>query len=264
MEKLIKPTIQAATLGLVVSLAACADGPKEGEPSTPTTTPQAQNPARTSQDRVALSECSEPAQGRVFFELGSSVLGVPAQAVRDAIPASLTPPMTKEAIQTELQTQAANGGGCPGKPIQANLVMMQAAGQHPLLEGTIGVLGNPPRAMTERFAEVTRGLQRKPTQNCQDLGGSLLGCVGTETRGQNQTQVLYVISTDTSQTLASGGPLAARCVMVEGKVAACNLFDRLPGDIVYDATLKPGKYTLEGLVSARDTAVASIDNMRRR
>ncbi len=62
-----------------------------------------------------------------------------------------------------------------------------------------------------------------------------LTCVGTETVGQRETPVMYVITTDTSRNLNTGGPLAARCVLqgaqqpADGQAPAgirsCNIVD---------------------------------------
>ena len=275
MTDLTRPALRALSVGVVALLAACADGPSEGEssptaaaPSQPSASTPAQpstnaNPAQPNQDRINLAKCSQPADGKVFFQVGQSVLGVPAQAIRDAIPSNLKPPISKEAVKQELQNQAATGGGCPEKPIDARLLMVQAAPTHPLLDGNIGLLGNPPADLTDQFAQLTRNLQNNPTENCRDIGDQLLGCIGTENRGNAQTQVMYVVTTNRQEKLASGGPLAARCVLNDGKVRSCNLVDKVPGNIAFDATLKAGSYTLAGLRSARDTAAAQVNGLRK-
>lgn len=266
MTDLTRHTVRAASLTLIAALAACADGGKKDEASSPeaTNTQQQTVAAATpgSEDRVNLSQCADGTNGRVFFQIGATTLSVPGPTVRDAIPASLSPPLNKEAVKQELQSQAAAGGGCPGKPISANLLVLQDDLDHPLLDGRIGLLSTPPQGVTGQFAEVTGNLQKKPTQNCRQMGADLLGCLGRETRGNVQTQVMYVITTDQSARMASGGPLAARCVLKENQVQGCNLVDQLPGNIAFDATLKAGTYTTAGLRAARNAAVAKVNSYR--
>lgn len=266
MKKQLQTTIRAASVSVLAVLAACADGENKGDGTqTAAATPQQQTPsAQSSEDRIKLGDCSEDTNDRVFFQVGSSVLGVPAAQIRDAIPASLRPPITKEDVKKELQTQAAAGGGCPDKPIASSLLVVQDEIAHPLLDGRIGLLGVPPQGLTARFAEVTRKLQQKPTENCRQLGNDLMGCVGTETRGNVQTQVMYVIATDPNERMSSGGPLSARCVLKNGEVQGCNLVDQLQGNLAFDATLKAGKYTVEGLRTAREAAIAKVNTLRTR
>lgn len=267
MTDLTRHTVRAASLTLIAALAACGGGDGESESaSSEASTPQQQTAAAapSSDGRVNLSQCDQDTKGRVFFQVGSTTMSVPGGAVRDAIPANLNPPLDKDAVKRELQSQAAAGGGCPGKPIAASLLILQDDLGHPLLDGRIGLLGTPPQGLTAQFAEVTANLQQKPTKNCRQMGADLLGCLGTETRGNVQTQVMYVITTDRSARMASGGPLAARCVLQENQVQGCNLVDQLPGNVAYDATLKAGNYTTAGLSAARDAAAAKVNGYRAR
>ncbi|MEM7058686.1 MAG: hypothetical protein AAF557_13935 [Pseudomonadota bacterium] len=269
--------IRAVSLTLLAALAACADGGQESETpaaeasnsqtaaaSNSQTAAAATGQGQQGQDRVNLAQCTQDTNGRVFFQVGATTMSIPAPSVRDAIPSSLNPPINKEAVRKELQSQAAAGGGCPGKPIAASLLILQDDLGHPLLDGRIGLLGTPPEGVTAQFSQVTRNLQQNPTENCRDLGGDLLGCVGTETRGNAQTQVMYVIARDPGQRMASGGPLAARCVLKESKVQGCNLVDQLPGNVAFDATLKAGTYTTDGLRAAREAAAAKVNSYRTR
>lgn len=245
-------------------LAACgSDGTSTNETTATTATTQQQNsPAVASSDRISLAQCTQPAGGNVFFRVGDAVFRIPGSNVRDAIPSSLQPPINKGDVKSELQRQAAAGGGCPEKPIDTRLLMLQTNLDHPLLDGTVGLLATPPEGLTATFSKVTRQLQQRPNQNCKQVGADLIGCVGTETRGTVETQVMYVISTDTTQNLASGGPLAARCVLDQGNVRGCNMVDQLPGNVAFDVTLKAGNYTVASLRSARDTAAARITALR--
>ena len=268
MRNQFQYTIRATTIGLLAVLAACADGEKTDDgPATAAATSQQPSTAPSAQpsgDRINLANCAQDTNGRVFFQVGKSVLGVPAPQIRDAIPTSLRPPLTKEDVKKELKSQAAAGGGCLNKPIAASLLVIQDDFGHPLLDGRVGLLGVPPQGLTAGFAEVTRNLQKNPTQNCRKVADNLIGCVGTETRGNVETQVMYVITTDTSQNMSSGGPLSARCVLKDGEVQGCNLVDQLDGNVAFDATLKAGKYTVEGLRTARETAIAKVNALRAR
>lgn len=269
MTKALRQTLRAASFSLIVVLAACADGGNTDEPAATAADTAQQQAANTatqqgqSQDRINLANCAQPANGRVFFQVGNKVLGVSAPTIRDAIPASLRPPINKDQVKSELQSQAAAGGGCPGKPIVASLLVLNDDLGHPLLDGQVGLLGTPPEGMTQRFADVTRNLQQKPTQNCRQMGGGLMGCIGTETRGNAQTQVMYVITMDPAQRMSTGGPLAARCVLKDNTVQRCNLVDELAGNIAFDATLKAGNYTAKDLEAARTAAIAKLDALSR-
>jgi len=246
-------------------LAACE--PQQTGPDDPAPQTQANAQAGTppqAGDRINLAQCDRPSNGRVHFRLGQTVLAVPADAVRDAIPANLTPPIDQAQVKQALQAQAAQGGGCPGKPIDASLLLVETDLGHPLLQGSIGLLATPPDGISGPFTEVTRTLQQEPTENCRDIGGGLIGCVGAETRGDRRTPVMYVIATDPAARLATGGPLAARCVLNEGdnKVRGCSLVDQLPGQIAFDATLAPGTYSAEGLREARARVAATVGALR--
>lgn len=254
-------------LGAPLFLSACASDGGDG------TQTAAADPGQQAADaapgkRVNLAQCQQPSNGAVFFTVGSATMGIPAEAVRDAIPTSLKGGFAKEDIRPELQRQAATGGGCPEKPIQVRFLNWQSEPTSPLLTKNISIAAAPKGALGQ-LAQVTTQLQAQPTQNCKDLGGDLIGCVGTETKrdrasGQEiQTQVMYVVTTDRSAKMASGGPLSARCVLDEGKIVLCSLVDEIRGNAAYDVTLKPGKYTTAGLIAARDEVVAQINAVQR-
>ena len=215
------------------------------------------------QDRISMAECATPAQGRVHFDVGDAVLAVPAQDVREVIPAGMQAPLQQEAVTARLRELAAQGSGCPEKPMEAVLLLLGGDAGNPLLEGTIGVLRSPPGTITAQFAQLTRDLQRNPTQNCRPLNGQLIACVGTETVGQRETPVMYVISTDPGRTLNTGGPLAARCVLEGEAVRGCNIVDQLPGDLTVDAALNPGTYSTASLAAAHQAALARVQSLRR-
>jgi hypothetical protein len=210
-----------------------------------------------------MAECSTPAEGRVHFRVGEAVLAVPAAEVREVIPVGMQAPLQQAAVTAELRARAAEGAGCPEKPMDAALLLVGGEAGDPLLEGTIGVLRSPPGTITAQFAKLTRDLQRKPTQNCRQLNGQLIACVGTETIGQRETPVMYVITTDANRNLNTGGPLAARCVLQGEAVRGCNIVDQLPGNLTIDAALKAGTYSTENLASAHRAALARVQSLRR-
>lgn len=263
MTKQLRHTLRAASVGMIALLAACADGGNKDNGTETAAAPQATTPSnQPSSDRINLANCSQDAGGQVFFQVGTTVLRVPAPNILDAIPASLRPPISKDDVKKELQSQAAAGGGCPEKPIAASLLIIQDDLGHPLMDGRIGLLGVPPQGLTARFAQVTSNLQKNPTENCRKVGDDLMGCVGTETRGNVETQVMYVITTNPNERMSSGGPLSARCVLKDGEVQGCNLVDQLDSSVAFDATLKAGTYTVEGLRTAREAAIAKVNGFK--
>jgi hypothetical protein len=261
------PCLSAFAALALVALAAC-----EQTPDTPAAAPDAGAGGGTAaaaspagpEERISMAECGTPAQGRVHFEIGETVLAVPAEQVRDVIPTGMQPPLTAEAVAAELRARAAEGAGCPEKPMEVALLLVGSEGTDPLLQGPIGVLRSAPGAITGQFAELTRKLQQSPTQNCRRMEqGELLACVGTETVGSRETRVMYVITTNPNRKLNTGGPLAARCVLEGEQVRGCNIVDQLPGNLTMDAALNPGTYSTETLASAHRAAVAQIQSLRR-
>ncbi|MEO1490967.1 MAG: hypothetical protein AAFV19_02300 [Pseudomonadota bacterium] len=257
----------------VLALSACADGGSDTTTATASTqqpaataqqgTPQASTgQATTPRKRINISNCSQPADEKVFFKVGGARLGVPSGVIVEAIPSTLRPPIRKEDATRELERQAANGAGCPEAPLDTVLLVINDRFAHPLLEGTAGLVRATP-GMTEQFAALTEKLQQEPTNNCRELSGDLLACVGTETLRNRETPVMYVITTDRSQKLNTGGPLAARCTLQERKIQGCNLIDTLPGDLTVDVTLNPGTYTTADLAGARSAALRQIQGYAR-
>ena len=252
---------------ILFALAAC-EPQSGGTPTASSKSNTGSQPASSSTDlgnsQVKLAQCQTPSNGQVYFQFGQSTMQVPAGMIGDVIPSNMRPPFKREEVQAELQKQAAGGAGCPEKPISASLLLMKGNLGHPLLEGTVGVVNTPPKAAAQRFAQLTAQLQAKPNRNCKTIGGELLACVGTETRGEVDTPVMYVITTDTSQKMQSGGPLAVRCLLEGQKIAGCNIVDHLPGGITFDATLNAGDYSTEGLRGARDAVASRLQAMRQR
>ena len=250
-----------------IALAACEPTPGDA-PAADTATPAetataTAAPAGSGQDRISMAECATPAEGRVHFRIGEAVLAVPAPDVREVIPAGMQAPLQQDAVTAELRARAAEGAGCPEKPMDAALLLLGGEAGDPLLEGTIGVLRSPPGRITTQFAELTRDLQRNPTQNCRQLSGQLIACVGTETVGQRETSVMYVITTDPNRNLNTGGPLAARCVLNGESIRGCNIVDQLPGSLTIDAALNAGTYSTASLAGAHQAALARVQSLRR-
>lgn len=263
-EHLARLVVRMSGIVALTILAACGGGSDNDDVAAATPSqPQQQPGANAAGERINLGQCTSPFDGKIYFQIGESNLSVPAPVIIDTIPANLRPPVTKEQVRSELKAQAAAGAGCPEKPLAAGLLLLKDDLQHPLLDGNIGLLSMPPGGITGKFAELTRQLQRKPTENCKPVGGDLLGCIGTESRGNVETQVMYIITTKAGENMASGGPLAARCVLRDQAVEGCNLVEQLAGNLAFDASLKAGTYSTASLREALNVAAGHIRNLRR-
>lgn len=246
-----------------LGLAACAPEPGESPQSETPAASVTQSAAGATENRVNLAQCQSGSDGKVHFKVGDSVLAVPAKAVGDVIPTNMKPPFKKEQVRAEIQNQASQGAGCPERPLEATLLVVKDDFGHPLLEGTMGLVRTPPKQAAQRFANLTAQLQAKPNRNCKTLAGELLACVGTETRGERDTPVMYVISTDTTQKMNTGGPLAVRCLLGDKKIQGCNIVDQMPGGLTFDASLNAGDYSTALLRGARDAVVRKVRDMQR-
>lgn len=256
-----KAAQRAGALAVVGLIAACADNPAPEQPVA-TTQPAQQAAAAGDHVQIQMSQCATPAEGNVDISVGDAVLRVPAGVIEDAIPTGMQTPLKKEAVRAEVQARVSSGAGCPGQPLKTALLLVKPQPPHPLLEGSIALLRSNPGSITRQFTEVTSKLRDTPSQNCRDLSGNLLACVGTESRGERETNVMYVISRDRNVALNTGGPLAARCVLQEQQVAGCNLVDQVAGNVTIDITLNAGTYTSDSLAEARRAALATVENWR--
>lgn len=255
LRRLALPMMMAATIGL----SACDTNETADAEVTPPATAVAAAPAGA----VGLTNCPTPAEGKVHFKVADATLAIPGGLVQDAIPAGMKPPVTKEKVVAEVTSRTAQGQGCPGTPLPTGLLILKDAPANPLLDGSIGLLALPPGGITRQFASETTRLRDKPTKACQPIAETdLLGCAGTERRGGTTTEVLYVISTDRKQVMASGGPLAARCIREGETIVGCNLVDEMDGGIAIDAGLKSGRYTSATLRQALDAAKARVNALR--
>ena len=264
VSKLHGLAVKSASAAALIGLAACADMGLGGDK-----TAEAGNGAAVATTRddagggLGLANCSTPSEGRIHFKVADTVLAVPGNIVTDAIPAGMQPPLTKEKVVAEVKTLVEQGVGCPGTPMDAGLLLIKDTPPHPLLEGNMGLLALPPGGITARFAAETKKLQDNPPKGCQPIPESdLIACAGKEKRGDTEIEVLYVITTDKTETMVSGGPLAARCTRKGEAIEGCNLVDQLPGGLAVDASLKSGRYTTKGLREALDAAIGQVNAMR--
>ena len=74
---------------------------------------------------------------------------------------------------------------------------------------------------------------------------------------------MYIVTTDRTKKMNSGGPLAIRCSMQQGKVRGCNIVDRGRGNYVVDAILNQGEYSTNSIERAWRSAMAQIDARRK-
>ncbi|MEM1162118.1 MAG: hypothetical protein AAGJ28_14380 [Pseudomonadota bacterium] len=262
-----------AALGAALIVAGCGnsssgpDAAATAAPAAQQTQPAQQAPqtaAAASSGQITVQNCTAASGGAIHLKVGTSELMIPARTILDVVPAGMQPPINKAAVQAELQRQADAGAGCPGKPIDSGLILLQDEPQHPLLDGRIGLLQMSPNGITARFAELTRNLQNNPTRNCQSMGADLMGCLGTENRGGQKTDVMYVITTDPAEKMRTGGPLAARCIIKDKAIQGCNLIEQLSGGLAIDASLRAGSYSTAGLRKALQFATAKVNGLRRR
>ena len=252
---------------VMLALAACQSEPAEPQAAAE---PVAESPAPTQaaagqpvvEERLSTADCATPAQGRVHFSINDVVFAVPGGDVRSVLPAGASPTTEPTQIVEMLRQQTAAGAGCPEKPLDARLLSIGGDFGDPLLGGEIGILGAAPGSITGPFEQTTRELQRNPNQSCKDANGGLLACIGTETVGERQTRVMILVTTDPDRKMATGGPLAVRCLLAENAVRGCNIVDELPGGIAIDAPLRPGTYSTESLAAAHAAAIGAVNAIR--
>ena len=258
----VRNAARAGALSAIVALAACATDEASEKTASAPETPAAAAPVTDGTAPRGLTNCSTPTEGKVHFKVANAVLAPPANIVLDAIPAGMQPPITKERVIAEVKALTDAGKGCPGNPLDSGLLLIKDNLNHPLLDGNMGLLALPPGGITERFANETKRLQADPPATCSPIGADLIGCAGVEKRGDTSTNVLYVITTVKGETMSSGGPLAARCVLKGDKVEGCNLVDQLAGGVAMDASLTSGTYSTAGLRGALDAATSRVNAMR--
>ena len=262
-QKARRLATRTGAVAAMVALAACSDGPEAPDPAKTASTEGAAATTDKTGGGAGLPNCSTPSEGRIFFKVADLGLAVAGNVVQDVIPANIKPPVTKEKVVAEVKTQTEQGIGCPEKPMDAGLLLVKDDLGHPLLDGSMGLLALPPGGITAGFVAETKRLQGAPTKACQQMSGSdLLACRGREKQGERVTEVLYLITMDTKQNMATGGPLAARCTFKGEAIAGCNLVETITDGVVVDVSLKSGLYTTESLRGALDKATAWITSKR--
>lgn len=255
---------QTGAVAALLALAACAGSSEAPDPAAADGSTEG---AAATTDKTGagagLPNCATPSEGRIFLTVADLTLAVPGNVVQDVIPNNIEPPVTKEKVVAEVKSQTEQGIGCPEKPMNAGLLLVKDELGHPLLDGRMGMLALPPGGITAGFVAETKRLQDKPTKACQQMSGSdLLACRGREKQGERVTEVLYLITMDKTQNMATGGPLAARCTFKDEAIAGCNLVETITNNVVVDISLKSGLYTTESLRGALDKTNAWITSKR--
>ena len=248
--------------GLLVLAACGSDGETTQPNQTPANTQSSAPSSQVTEARISMPECTPAANGKVAFRVGSAVLRVPGPAIDNAIPSSLTGPVQREAVLQEVQNRVANGEGCPATPLDSRLLLTKSDLGHPLLLGNIGFIKTGKNSVTAQFAQLTTQLRDNPEGRCRPQKNSLLACPGTETKEGRETQVLYLISTDNSARMSTGGPLFVRCLLADQGIRGCAMFDRLADGATFDATLNPGEYTSESLKEVQRAVLTKISEWR--
>ncbi|MFK7943848.1 MAG: hypothetical protein AB8B85_13165 [Paracoccaceae bacterium] len=247
-------------------LAACADegaqssAPAQASATSSTSAATAAAPAAT-EGRINMSQCNPPAEGRVAFKVGEAVLRVPGAAIENAVPTGLQGQVKTEAVLQEVQARVSQGEGCPNRPLDSQLLVVQSGLTHQHLGPGLGFRRADDR-FTQQYAQLINQLRDNPTGRCQEAQGGLLACRGTETNSGRETDVLYFISTDKAVRMNSGSPLFARCLISAEGISGCAMFDRLAAGSIYETRLNPGKYTSESLKAAQQLIVARISQWR--
>lgn len=246
-----------------LALSACANEGQQPAASTSNSSTSTAASTQTSAGRVGLSNCATPDGGKVHFKLGNTTMALAPAEIQETIPKGLKPPFSAEVLKAELDRRTAAGGGCPENPLDMLVLAMNGSSNDTLLQGTIGMLATDPNRLSQGYAEVTAKLQKDPPKTCKKLGGDLLACTGTEARGNNRAEVMYIVTTDRSKKMNSGGPLAIRCAIQQAKVRGCNLVDRGRGDFIIDAILNQGEYSTASIEKAWRSAQAQVDARRK-
>lgn len=261
----------ALAVALLLGLAACGSDTVEPPAATatapaPATTaaaqPAAGAPGPVVEERLSTVNCSQPADGRVFFSVARAVFAVPGGDVRTVLPSDATPTTPASEIVQRLRDRTAQGAGCPESPLQAGLLGVSGPAGDPLLGDAIALFVSQPGAISTPYARLTREMLGRQ-EGCQQAGNGLIACPATETDGGQQTQSLYFVSTDTNRTLGFGGPLAARCVVADDRIRGCEIVDELPGGVGMRAPLRAVPQSTEALATAHRAALARVSALRR-
>ncbi|MEL6997877.1 MAG: hypothetical protein AAFP68_06405 [Pseudomonadota bacterium] len=265
-------------IGLACVLAACAD---EGQPpaasgeaqstsqqaaSQQAASGQAASPAAAQQSqsigRISLENCQTPDNGNVLFRVSRTTLSIPSTEIQETVPRGLSNTFTAEQAMAELQRQASAGAGCPGKPLDLLALGIQVPDQNTLLRGTIGLIATNSAAQAAEYAKFTTRLQTQTPKTCSEVDGGLLLCPATQKIGNRDVEIAYVVSTDRTKKMRSGGPLAAQCGRQGQSIGNCKLIDLDSQGTAFEASLKNAQFTTASLDQAWRTAQAAIDQRR--
>ncbi|MEM7685467.1 MAG: hypothetical protein AAF293_11625 [Pseudomonadota bacterium] len=270
-------------IGLACVLVACAD---EGHPpaasseaqstsqqatsqqatSQQATSQQATSPAAAQQSqsigRISLENCQTPDNGKVLFRVSRTTLSIPSTEIQETVPRGLSNTFTAEQAMAELQRQASTGAGCPGKPLDLLALGIQVPDQNTLLRGTIGLIATNSAAQAAEYAKFTTRLQTQTPKTCSQVDGGLLLCPATQKIGNRDVEIAYVVSTDRTKKMRSGGPLAAQCGRQGQSIGNCKLIDLDSQGTAFEASLKNAQFTTASLDQAWRAAQAAIDQRR--
>lgn len=250
---------------LLVGLAACESGSgseAETQPEAPDESTEQAAAAEDARDeeRLTTAECEQPNDDKVFFQIGSSVFAVSGEEVDTVLPPGVTPETPSEEVIGQLRSATAEGAGCPEKPLDLALLAVTGPQSDALLAGTILLFRS--EGIAEPYADLTRQMLANP-EKCQDAENGLIACQAIEQDGAEEIRSLYLVSTDSNETLDFGGPLAARCVLAEDQVRGCETLDELEGQIGMRAPLKALPESSAALAAAHRAALERVRPLRR-
>lgn len=253
--------------GMLLALAACESTPSDEANSntaeSPASTAQTDGTAAAGNDEVVeahmtMAKCEKPDNGRVHFRVGKAVFAVPGDDVRTVIPPDVTPETPKEQIVERLRKETRAGAGCPESPLTAALLAVAGPADDPLVGNEILLFQT--RGIADDYGKLTNKMLAN-ADKCQKAGDGLLACGVVDRNGDKERRLLYLVSTDRSQKLAFGGPLAARCI-VAGERISCEILDELPGGVGLRAPLKGLPENSAALAGAHQRALAAVRPLR--
>ncbi|HET7408668.1 MAG TPA: hypothetical protein VFJ13_00575, partial [Paracoccaceae bacterium] len=211
------------------------------------------------EEQLTTADCQTPSQDRVHFRIGSAVFAVPGDDVRTVLPPGVTPETPAEEVIDRLRAATAEGAGCPETPLEAALLAVAGPAGDPLVADSLLLFRSG--GIAQPYGDLTRQMLATP-ERCQTAGAGLLACQAVERDGAQQTQSLYLVSTEQNRTLAFGGPLAARCVIAGEQIRGCEIVDELPGGVGLRAPLKALPQSSAALAAAHQAALAQVRPLR--
>lgn len=185
--------------------------------------------------QLSTADCRTPSEGRVHFRLQDVVFAVPGNDIQTVLPRGVTPDTPAEQVIDQLRRETAEGAGCPETPLEATFLAVAGPAGDPLVADTLmlfrsgGIAGPYGNLLREMMAN---------SERCQRGEGGLLACQVVEQDGAEQTDALYLVSTEQNRRLTFGGPLATRCVLADQQIRGCEIVDELPGGIGLRAPLR--------------------------